>query len=158
MSKQLAVVYFNRDQTDTAKSIANAIRNQGHLANMVYATNFQDAADCVGCATVAIQVDSNKAAAIAAAYRRVAPETEVHFFNAEGDFVDGPEPETVSKIEMPSLATEGNSADANADADQADPDVAAEASDPVAETEAEVVDDGASEVSNDEGDISPKPE
>lgn len=155
MSKQLAIIYFNRDQTETAKSIANAIRNQGHLANLVYATHFKDAADCVGCATVAIQRDANQAAAIAAAYRKVAPETEVHFFNTEGDFVDGPEPEPESKIEMPPKA-EGIP-DANADADQADTDATAEASETAGEETAEVTDDAESETGDDAGEEVTKP-
>jgi hypothetical protein len=152
MSKQLAIIYFQRDQAKLGKSIANQIRNQGHLANLVYASNFKDAADCVGCASVAIQVDANNSAKIAGAYRNVLPDAEIHFFNTDGDFVDGPEPESASKIEMPPVK-----ADENATENQPDAPVADEA--PVAEAapEAEVVNDAPVEEGDDAGETITKP-
>jgi hypothetical protein len=156
MSKQLSLIYFTRDQEKTAKDIAAAIRNQGHLANMVYANNFNDVGDCINAAAVAIQVTSGKVSTIADAYRKHLPETEVHFFNEEGDFVDGPAPETPSKIVMPSIKTEGTEQNANADADKTDPSASTEEAAAVAPVEAEVADDTATEEGDDTGAETPK--
>ena len=165
MAKSLGIVYFNREHSKLAKSIATSIRNQGHLANLVYASLFQDAKDCTHCASVAIQADSNRAAKIAGAYRQVFPETEIHFFDTEGNFVDGPEPESVSKIEMPAAVnpegTEPNAEtadeDSNATVDEVNADVPVEsdAADPAPES-AEA-DDPASEAGDDVGDAVKNP-
>lgn len=91
MSKPLALVYFTRDQQDTAQDVAAAVRNEGNLANFVFANAFGDAADCVKCEAVIIQASANKAAKIAKFYQETFPETEIHFFDNDGEFCDAPE-------------------------------------------------------------------
>jgi len=148
MSKQLAIIYYSPGSEAAAKDIANRIRNEGHLANLTTAVRFKGVGNLRNCASVAIQNDSARAELIAATYRKAAPETEIHFFDTAGNWVDedaapvDPEPET---------PPEGTTADANADAEQADPDVTEEEADAVAEGDPEVADDAQPEAGNDAG-------
>lgn len=91
MSKPLALVYFTRDLQSIAQDVAAAVRNEGNLANFVFANAFSDGADCVKCEAVIIQATANKAAKIAKCYQETFPETEIHFFDKDGEFCDAPE-------------------------------------------------------------------
>lgn len=106
--KPRAILYFQREQTQIVKELAGALRAQGKLANLVYASNFRGDADVESCHAVAIQADAPKAHKIAKAYRRIRPDTEQHFFNHAGQFVDAPEFEDETKFEMPVLGASGS--------------------------------------------------
>lgn len=101
--KPRAVLYFQRDHTQIAKELAGALRAQNKLANMVYASLFNGPEDCESCEAVAIQHDAPKVHLIAKSYKQTFPNTELHFFNDKGDFVDGPNLEDTGRFEMPSL-------------------------------------------------------
>jgi len=106
--KQRAILYFQRDHEQIAKELAGALRAGNKLANMVYANLFNGPEDCEKCEAVAIQADAPKVHLIAASYKKTFPETELHFFNSEGDFVAGPQIEDTGRFVMPSLKKKGS--------------------------------------------------
>jgi len=89
MSKPLAILYFNPNITTVAKQLADAIRLEGNLCNLVYAGQFSGDAQVQKCEAIMVQEASGSADKIVEAYRRLLPETEIHFFNDEGEFEDG---------------------------------------------------------------------
>ena len=101
--KPRAIIYFQRDQTKTAKEIANALRSNSKIANLVFANLFIDAADCEKCEAVAIQATSPRVHIIAKAYMKTFPDVELHYFDDDGEFVEGPQIEDKAKFEMPIL-------------------------------------------------------
>lgn len=105
--KPRAVIYFHRDQTKVATDIAAALRANNKIANLVFSNLFVDAADCEKCEAVAIQASSSRVHAIAKAYRKTFPDVELHFFDDEGNFVEGPTIEDRERFEMPVLKTGG---------------------------------------------------
>jgi len=114
MPKPLAILYFTRDRTDTAKDIAAAVRTEGNLVNMVFAAGFKGNQHCIKCEAVVIQESYGKSEFIADAYRALWPEAEIHFYDDDGKFLDegvapsDPEPSTevVPEDEKPDVAKE----------------------------------------------------
>jgi hypothetical protein len=92
-----------RDHEKIALELAGMIRAENKIANLVGAGHFAGPEQCEKCEAVAIQADAPKVNMIARAYRSTFPNTEIHFFNSEGDFVEGPQIEDTAKFTMPSL-------------------------------------------------------
>lgn len=90
MSKPLAILYFQRQQTDIAEDVASAIRSEGNLCNFVYANLFGGVEDCETCQAVIIQSTVANHAVIARSYRQYNPATEIHYFDENGQFCDPP--------------------------------------------------------------------
>lgn len=88
MSKPLAILYFTRDRSETAKDIAAAVRIEGNLVNMVFAAAFKGKEHCIKCEAVVIQQSYGKAEFIAETYRVIWPEAEIHFYDDDGKFLD----------------------------------------------------------------------
>lgn len=91
MSKPLAIIYFLPGHESVAKELAAGVRNEGNLANFVAAPHFKGLADCVKCEAILLQASYGKCKAIAATYAEHFPETEVHWWDDEGEFCDGPD-------------------------------------------------------------------
>lgn len=135
MSKPLAILYFTRDRSDTAKDIAAAVRIEGNLVNMVFAAAFKGKEHCIKCEAVVIQASYGNSEFIADAYRLLWPEAEIHFYDDDGKFLD----DGVAPLK-PEPSTEVESEDENSDvAEEAVADTGPEtdAVDPPAEQETE---------------------
>lgn len=92
MPKAIAKVYFNRGHEQLAKDLAVRIRNEGNQCHLICANFFRGDQDIEEDAhAIAIQASSGKAAMIGRTYNEFNKDVEVHFFNDEGDFVDGPD-------------------------------------------------------------------
>lgn len=91
MGKATAKVYFSRGSEQLAKDLAVRIRNEGNNCHLICANHFRDDRDIEEEAhAVAIQATNGKAAMIGRTYKEFNSEVEVHYFDDEGEFVDGP--------------------------------------------------------------------
>ncbi len=102
--KPRCIIYFNPAQTQVVKELAGKIRAENKIANLVAAALF-DESMVESCHAVAIQVDVPKVSLIARCYRKHRPDTEQHFFDSEGNWVDAPEIEEANTYNMPTLGS-----------------------------------------------------
>lgn len=85
--KSIAKLYFSRGKESMAKDVARRVRNEGNLCHLVYAALFEGPQHCMECHAVIIEKDALRADLIARSYRGAMPQVEIHWVDADGNFV-----------------------------------------------------------------------
>lgn len=100
MPKPVAKIYFVRGHEEVVNDLAARIRNEGNLCHLVYAGNVRDEGDLEsGANAIAIQKSSQKALLIGKLYRAHFPNTEIHYFDDNGEFCDAPDDPSQAKAD-----------------------------------------------------------
>jgi len=90
MSKPKAILFFSTGYEALAKDLAAALRAEGSECNLVAMNaRITEKQHIVIADAVVIQESNPAAETVAGLYRTCFPETEVHFFNDDGDFAEG---------------------------------------------------------------------
>lgn len=85
--KSIAKLYFARGSDTMAKDVARRVRNEGNLCHLIYAALFEGPQHCLDCHAVIIEKGAPRAEIIARSYRGVMPQVEIHWVDANGNFV-----------------------------------------------------------------------
>lgn len=109
--KEVAYVFFDRGNDHAMRNLAARIRNDNRVdVHLVWSYLF-NAEEMPKASAIVVQHDARRASQIVNAYRRVLPNCEVHYVDAQGNWYfpdaeeDGTKPESV--VSAPTAPTAG---------------------------------------------------